>query len=376
MMNEGMEGVWKEVWRDPESRLLDAKPKPIRGFLRNPDYRSARDPLTGKEGYSTIYEAKKRKQTLIHQVPVKPIQSLRKSDYELVYRGDKHKSDDRTDHRRRTNDIRKKTSDIILKEQRFREETLNYMRQDREYKKDIKTIVNAIEKEHAKTRYNPWGKPGGGAPGNSTRRTKELELKERTNNPTQQNPLRYPYEIFRARTRQDDIPPTNPKNYAPGGDNECARISSEDFLTNFGKPGGGAPCKITKRTLLLNDRFESTGESRGEHWLHNEQRQLDPNTTSFIDTKLSHTRTAKKAPIMRTETVSGPRVIPIGSNESNSKPKSAPTKPVMANNSDQVVNILFPGHAINKVKGTPSNPTKIVLPRYSKEKLPPWEKTN
>ena len=49
MMKEGMEGVWKEVWRDPESAKLDCQPKPIRGFLRNPDFRSGRDPVTGRE---------------------------------------------------------------------------------------------------------------------------------------------------------------------------------------------------------------------------------------------------------------------------------------------------------------------------------------
>lgn len=48
---------------------------------------------------------------------MKPIQATRKSDFELVYREANVKDDDREDYRRRTNDIRRKTSDIILKEQ-------------------------------------------------------------------------------------------------------------------------------------------------------------------------------------------------------------------------------------------------------------------
>ena len=54
---------------------------------------------------------------------------------------------------------------------------------DREYKKERKEIVNSVEKEHARSQYQPWGKPGGGAPAITTRRTKEMELKEKTNHP-------------------------------------------------------------------------------------------------------------------------------------------------------------------------------------------------
>ena len=92
-MKEGMEGVWKEVWRDPERfvalfvcmQLLhdffarkilqlffsvkrDTEPRPIRGFLRDPDFRRGRDPLTGREGYSTIYEARKKVNTLVSRL--------------------------------------------------------------------------------------------------------------------------------------------------------------------------------------------------------------------------------------------------------------------------------------------------------------------
>ena len=133
-MKEGIsEGVWKEVWRDPASAKNETQPKPIRGYLRNPDFRSGRDPLTGRtvsitilsnceihaafQGYATIYEARKRKQTLIHKSPVKPIQATRKSDFELVYRENSFKDEDREDYRRKVNDIRRKTSDIVLKEQ-------------------------------------------------------------------------------------------------------------------------------------------------------------------------------------------------------------------------------------------------------------------
>ena len=69
------------------------------------------------QGYATIYEARKRKQTLIHKSPVKPIQATRKSDFELVYRENSFKDEDREDYRRKVNDIRRKTSDIVLKEQ-------------------------------------------------------------------------------------------------------------------------------------------------------------------------------------------------------------------------------------------------------------------
>ena len=43
----------------------DTEPRPIRGFLRDPDFRRGRDPLTGREGYSTIYEARKKVNTLV-----------------------------------------------------------------------------------------------------------------------------------------------------------------------------------------------------------------------------------------------------------------------------------------------------------------------
>ena len=71
--------------------------------------------------------------------------------------------------------------------QRFRDEQLNYLRMDREYRKERKEIVNSVEKEHARSQYQPWGKPGGGAPAITTRRTKEMELKEKTNHPGKTN---------------------------------------------------------------------------------------------------------------------------------------------------------------------------------------------
>jgi len=368
MMKEGMEGVWKEVWRDPASAINDTKPKPIRGYLRNPDYRSGRDPLTGREGYATIYEARKKKQTLIHHKPVKPIQSTRKSDFELVYRENNVKDDDREDYRRRTNDIRRKTSDIILKEQRFRDEQLNYLRMDREYKKERKEIVNSVEKEHARSQYQPWGKPGGGAPAITTRRTKEMELKEKTNHPAQQHPVRFPYEIFRARTRQDDIPPANTTKLHEEGDSvepvrtpHANQISSYDFLTNFGKPGSGAPYKNSKRTLMLNERFDN--KVKDHHWIQTDAPdQLGVKTTQLTtETKIGHGVLPNKPKITTTTTV-GPSVSPT------SKPR--------AMDSSQVVDILFPRDNTSavSVKGSPSNPKKITLPRHSKEKLPPWEK--
>ena len=47
------------------SAKRDTEPRPIRGFLRDPDFRRGRDPLTGREGYSTIYEARKKVNTLV-----------------------------------------------------------------------------------------------------------------------------------------------------------------------------------------------------------------------------------------------------------------------------------------------------------------------
>ena len=62
-----------------------------------------------------------------------------------------------------------------------------------------------------------------------------MELKERTNYPYQQYPVRYPYEIFRARARQDDRPPVNPEKYdslgSPGGD--AAQNSTLIFSKNL-----------------------------------------------------------------------------------------------------------------------------------------------
>ena len=90
-----------------------------------------------------------------------------------------------------------------------------------------------------------------------------MELKERTNYPYQQYPVRYPYEIFRARARQDDRPPVNPAKYdsmgPPGGD---AQNSSFDFFKKFGQPTGKPNFK---RTLMLNDRFDT--KMKDHHWI-------------------------------------------------------------------------------------------------------------
>ena len=50
------------------SAKRDTEPRPIRGFLRDPDFRRGRDPLTGREGYSTIYEARKKVNTLVSRI--------------------------------------------------------------------------------------------------------------------------------------------------------------------------------------------------------------------------------------------------------------------------------------------------------------------
>ena len=50
------------------SAKRDTEPRPIRGFLRDPDFRRGRDPLTGREGYSTIYEARKKVNTLVSRL--------------------------------------------------------------------------------------------------------------------------------------------------------------------------------------------------------------------------------------------------------------------------------------------------------------------
>merc|ERR1711892_1044556 len=140
------------------------------------------------------------------------------------------------------------------------------------------------------------------------------------------------YEIFRGRTRQADIPPVNPVKHEVGEPAiESARpvphanqISSYDFLTNFGKPGGGAPYKNTTRT--------TAGPS------------VLPN----------------KPKITTRQTMTGPSVS--------------------AMDSSQVVDILFPARADTSNtsaiswKASPSNPNKIIIPRLSMEQLPPWEK--
>ena len=85
-----------------------------------------------------------------------------------------------------------------------------------------------------------------------------------SNYPYQQYPVRYPYEIFRARARQDDRPPVNPEKYdslgPPGGD--AAQNSSFDFFKKFGKPIGKPNFK---RTLMLNDRFDT--KMKDHHWI-------------------------------------------------------------------------------------------------------------
>ena len=90
--------------------------------------------------------------------------------------------------------------------------------------------------------------------------------------------------------------------------------------------------------------------------------QLGVKTTQLTtETKIGHGVLPNKPKITTTTTV-GPSVSPT------SKPR--------AMDSSQVVDILFPKDNTStiSVKGTPSNPKKITLPRHSKEKLPPWEK--
>ena len=43
---------------------------------------------------------------------------------------------------------------------------------------------------------------------------------------------------------------------------------------------------------------------------------------------------------------------------------------------NEVVDILFPKNdsSLQSVKGSPSNPKKVELPRYSKERICPWNK--
>ena len=100
-----------------------------------------------------------------------------------------------------------------------------------------------------------------------------MELKERTNYPYQQYPVRYPYEIFRARARQDDRPPVNPEKYdslgPPGGD--AAQNSSFDFFKKFGKPIGKPNFK---RTLMLNDRFDT--KMKDHHWIQSKSNLPPP----------------------------------------------------------------------------------------------------
>lgn len=331
--------------------------------MRDPDFRRGRDPLTGREGYSTIYEARKKVNTLIHSKPVKPIQSTRKSDFELVYRGENIREDERNDYRRRTNDIRRKTSDIILKEQRFRDEQLNYLHADRQYKKEKSKIIDSVEQEYAKNavRYNPWGKPGGGAPGVNTKRTKEMELKERTNYPNQQYPVRYPYEIFRARARQDDRPPVNPEKYdslgPPGGD--AAQNSSFDFFKKFGQPTGKPNFK---RTLMLNDRFDT--KMKDHHWIQTGPPEFTNGTPRMENQTYPGHSILPNKPSFKPETITGPSVQPMTNQKAS--PQSA----------NEVVDILFPKNdsSLQSVKGSPSNPKKVELPRYSKERICPWDK--
>ena len=51
--------------------------------MNQPDFRRPRDPLTGREGYSTVYEARKRQQGLIPGKPVAPLAATTRSDFEL-----------------------------------------------------------------------------------------------------------------------------------------------------------------------------------------------------------------------------------------------------------------------------------------------------
>jgi len=217
---------------------------------------------------------------------------------------------------------------------------LSYLRTDREYRKERTKIIDSVEREYADNvrRYNPWGKPGGGAPAaQSVRRTKEMELKERTNHPSR-------YEL-------DGIVDRGSREVVGEG---------FDFYSNFGKPGGGAPVgNQTKRTLMLNERFDT--KMKDHHWIHTGPPQFG----------------VQEKPQMSNETIPGHSVLPNKpaglTNETVCGPSISPKSP---GNAAEVVDILFPNDnsSSQTIKGSPSNPKKIALPRYSKEKIPPWDK--
>ena len=69
-------------------------------------------------------------------------------------------------------------------------------------------------------------------------------------------------------------------------------------------------------------------------------------------------------PSFKPETITGPSVQPTTNQKAS--PQSA----------NEVVDILFPKNdsSLQSVKGSPSNPKKVELPRYSKERIYPWNK--
>lgn len=187
----------------------------IRGFLTNPDYQHGHNPVIssnlGSGEYVEVHNARKKIQTLIHERPVKPMILTRKSDFEFIY--GKNSIDSRNrDHRRHK-----------YLEQRF-EETKSSPPAYRDYTRENKITNMHIEREYVKnvSTYNPFGRPGGGAPTISTRRTKNM---------------------YKDYTRENKIRRMNIER-----DNAERNAKVVSTYYPFGRPGAGAPSHSTRRT--------------------------------------------------------------------------------------------------------------------------------
>jgi len=386
----------------------------IHGILKHPDFRQGRCPITGTEGYPVIYQARKKIQTLIHSRPVRPITPTRKADYEFAY--GQHRIGKRTgNHKRRVTDIKKKSSDTALKERRFQYEQSRYLQSHNEYKREKNQLTNQIEREYAANlvKYKPFGRPGGGAPLESVRRTKKISeiLGDDGNNvPFEGSQANHKFhnepEIFRCRNRFDErrVPrvregvqylqelqkATKSRHESLKKLKNQPNGITDDFFAAFGKPGSGAPRKTksgevqTQRTQKFQSRFSndqvSIGLDLGKG--HGNPKFDGDNQPVNHKQKIAKPKKENMAKI-------GERINKETNNQQkNRDTQTAPhtgretVKAVQSTKSEPEVTKIHTSEEVTanmkseepKIKGSGSNPIHIKLPRYSKERIPPWNK--
>jgi len=106
---------------------------------------------------------------------------------------------------------------------------------------------------------------------------------------------------------------------------------------------------------------------KDHHWIQTGPPEFTNGTPKMENQTYPGHSVLPNKPSFKPETITGPSVAP--------KITTANQK-AQAQSANEVVDILFPKNdsSLQSVKGSPSNPKKVSLPRYSKEKICPWDK--